>query len=66
MGLRVARTMNGCGSGKLSPPIETWRSSIASSSADCTLAGARLISSARTMLAKMGPLRVSNSAVRAL
>ena len=34
----------------------TCRSCIASSSADCTLAGARLISSARTRLAKIGPV----------
>jgi hypothetical protein len=33
--------------------------SIASSSADCTLAGARLISSARMRLPKIGPLRNS-------
>jgi hypothetical protein len=33
----------------------TWRSSIASSSADWVLAGARLISSASTMLVKIGP-----------
>ena len=33
----------------------TCRSAIASSSADCTLAGARLISSASTRLAKIGP-----------
>ena len=36
------------------PPTLTWRSAIASSSADCTLAGARLISSASTRLAKTG------------
>ena len=34
----------------------TWRSCIASSNALCTLAGARLISSARIRLAKIGPL----------
>lgn len=34
----------------------TWRSCIASSSALCTLAGARLISSASTKLEKIGPL----------
>ncbi len=37
------------------PATVTWRSSMASSSAACTLAGARLISSASTMLAKIGP-----------
>src|SRR5260370_3763005 len=36
----------------------TCFSCIASSKALCTLAGARLISSARTRLAKIGPLRV--------
>ena len=41
----------------------TWRSAIASSSADCTLAGARLISSASTRLAKTGPSSVSNRSV---
>ena len=39
----------------------TVRSCIASSSADCTLAGERLISSARMMLAKIGPLCVLNA-----
>ena len=33
----------------------TWRSCIASRSADCTLAGARFISSARIKLANIGP-----------
>ncbi len=42
-------------------PIVTWRSCMASSSADCTLAGARLISSASTMLAKSGPGLNTNS-----
>ena len=37
------------------------RSCMASSSADCTLAGARLISSASTRLAKMGPFLETNS-----
>jgi hypothetical protein len=36
----------------------TCRSAMASSNADCTFAGARLISSARTRLANTGPLRV--------
>ena len=36
-------------------PIVTWRSCIASSNALCTLAGARLISSARIRLEKIGP-----------
>ena len=44
----------------------TCRSCIASSSALCTLAGARLISSASTQLAKMGPRLMLNSPVRGL
>jgi hypothetical protein len=39
-------------------PMVTWRSCMASSSALCTLAGARLISSARMMLANTGPFFV--------
>ena len=39
----------------------TWRSCIASKSADCTLAGARFISSANTKLAKIGPFLIENS-----
>src|SRR6202171_323494 len=39
MGFSVARTTNGSGSGWVSLPIVTCRSCIASSSADCTLAG---------------------------
>ena len=42
-------------------PMVTWRSCMASSSALCTLAGARLISSASTRLAKIGPLRTLNA-----
>ena len=42
------------------PPIVTCFSCIASSSAACTLAGARLISSARMMLAKIGPFFTEN------
>jgi hypothetical protein len=38
----------------------TCFSCIASSSAACTLAGARLISSARKMLAKIGPYFTMN------
>ena len=63
IGFCVASTRNGSGSGYVVSPIVTWRSCIASSSALCTLAGARLISSARTRLAKIGPLRGVNSAV---
>ena len=43
------------------PPIVTCCSCIASSSADCTLAGARLISSARMIWAKSGPFLTRNS-----
>ncbi len=39
----------------------TWRSCIASRSADWTFAGARLISSARTICAKIGPWRTVNA-----
>ena len=42
------------------PPIVTCCSCIASSSAACTLAGARLISSARMMFAKIGPFLTLN------
>ena len=41
----------------------TWCSCIASSSAACTLAGARLISSARMICAKSGPFLTWNSCV---
>ena len=41
----------------------TWRSSIASSSADCVFGDARLISSASTTLANTPPGRNSNSLV---
>ncbi len=57
--------MKSAGSGKLARPTLTWRSSIASSRADCTLAGARLISSASTTLLKIGPGRNSNVPVSA-
>ena len=46
--------------GSVAPPIVTWCSCIASSSADCTFAGARLISSASRRLAKTGPSSVRN------
>ena len=61
MGFCVARTTKGFGSARVCPAIETWRSAITSSSADCTFAGARLISSANTKLAKTGPHSISNS-----
>ena len=39
----------------------TCFSCMASNKADCTLAGARLISSAKTKFAKMGPFFIENS-----
>ena len=54
-------TMNGGGSGCVSPSTVTWRSSIASSSADCVFGDARLISSASTTLANTAPGRNSKS-----
>ena len=48
-------TMNGGGERPWLPSTVTWRSSIASSSADCVFGEARLISSASTMLANSGP-----------
>jgi hypothetical protein len=50
------------GSGNLndSGPMVTCRSCIASNNALCTLAGARLISSARTKLANIGPFFTEN------
>ena len=56
--------MNGPGSGWVTPSAVTWRSCIASSSAACVLAGARLTSSARTRLAKTGPGRNTTSRPR--
>src|SRR5437763_8430507 len=53
-------TTNGSGRRYEVSPIGTCRSCMASSSADCTFAGARLISSARTRLAKIGPKRGVN------
>ena len=41
---------------KLSPPIVTLFSCIASSKADCVLGGVLLISSARIILENIGPL----------
>ena len=45
---------------KVSSPIVTCFSCIASKSADCTFAGALLISSARTKFAKTGPFFTEN------
>jgi hypothetical protein len=61
MGFCVASTRYGASSGYVVSPIVTVRSCMASSSADCTFAGDRLISSARIMLAKIGPFFVRNS-----
>jgi hypothetical protein len=63
MGFWVARTRNGSGTLNVSRPIVTWCSCITSSSALCTLAGARLISSASSRLVKTGPSDVPNSPV---
>ena len=60
IGFCVAITRKGSGTGCVSWPIVTWRSCITSSSADCTFAGARLISSASRKLQKTGPSSVSN------
>jgi hypothetical protein len=63
IGFCVASTRNGSASLNVCPPIVTCFSCIASSSADCTLAGARLISSARITLAKIGPRLTENCPV---
>ena len=47
----------------MTPSTVTWRSAIASSSADCVRGIARLISSTSTTFAKIGPGRNSNSRV---
>ena len=57
IGFWVASTRNGSGTLWVSWPIVTWRSCITSSSALWTLAGARLISSARSRFVKTGPER---------
>ena len=54
IGFSVARTRNGDGSGRVTPSTVTCRSAIASSSADCVLGIARLISSTSTTFAKIG------------
>jgi hypothetical protein len=55
IGFWVASTKKGSGSSWRLPPAETWRSTIDSSSAAWVLGGVRLISSASTTLAKIGP-----------
>src|SRR5215212_667269 len=59
MGFCVASTRNGSGTRWVVPAMVTWRSAMTSSSADWTLAGARLISSASTKLANTGPSSTS-------
>lgn len=51
----VATTLNTSGSCLVSPAMVTWRSCMASRSADWTFAGARFNSSARTKSEKIGP-----------
>ena len=63
IGFCVAMTMNGSGILCVVPSIVDWRSSMHSRSADCVLGVARLISSARTTWAMIGPARNSNSCV---
>ena len=62
IGFCVAITRNGAGTRCVWPPIVTCRSCMTSSRADCTLAGARLISSASRKLQKTGPSSVSKRA----
>ena len=62
IGFCVASTRNGFGTGNVLCPIVTCRSCITSSRADCTFAGARLISSASRKLQNTGPSSVSKSA----
>jgi hypothetical protein len=47
------------------PPIDTWCSAMTSSSADWTLAGARLISSASSRFTNTGPSSTSKRSVDA-
>ena len=61
IGFWVAMTMKGAGSGREMPSTVTCRSCIASSSALCVFAGARLISSAKRSCAKMGPATKVNA-----
>ena len=61
MGFCVARTTKGAGSLWVIPSMVTCFSSMASSKAAWVFGGARLISSARRMLANNGPARSLNS-----
>ena len=63
IGFCVARTRNGCGRRYVSSPIVTCFSCIDSRSADCTFAGARLISSANRRFVNTGPFFGVNSPV---
>src|SRR3990170_3819299 len=63
IGFWVAMTRNGDGIGYVTPSIVAWCSSMHSSSALCVFGVARLISSASTTWAMIGPGRNSNSAV---
>src|SRR5690606_18244305 len=62
-GFWVAMTKNGSGSGSVLPSIETWRSSMASSSADWVFGDARLISSASSTCENTGPGWKTNCAL---
>ena len=62
-GFCVAMTRKGRCMCRVSPSMVTWRSSIASSSADCVRGLARLISSASTNWESSGPGRNSNAPV---
>ena len=55
IGFWVASTMNGVSSSYVVVSTVTWRSSMLSSSADCVLGDARLISSPTTMFANTAP-----------
>ena len=66
IGFCVATTMNGSGSGRLTPSTLTWRSCIASSSAAWVFGGVRLISSASNRLVNTGPGRNASSPDRSV
>ncbi len=61
IGFWVAITRNGSGIWWVTPSIVAWRSSMHSSRLDWVFGVARLISSARTTWAMIGPGRNSNS-----
>ncbi len=61
LGFSVATRKKGWGSARATPSTVAWRSSIGSSNADWVRGVARLISSTRTTLAKIGPGTNSNS-----